>query len=645
MRWLQAVARLRTAREPGVLVTLTSVRGHAPREAGAKMVVGAERSWDTIGGGNLEAVAVERAREMIAEGSRVPESLTSSLSDKAPFQHGMQCCGGEVGVLLEPLTVVPVVAIFGMGHVGHELARILARHDLDLHLVDSRPEALGQEALAPLADADARVHVHPVPVLPELVLGELPPGTHVLVMTHDHAEDAAILDAALRTAAVGDIGLIGSRAKWLRLRSRLLTEGGFGEEDLVRVTTPIGLPGLVGKEPATIAVGVAADLLMRWGRSGAGAVTVGADAAGSADSRTPWPGPPARRGRRGAHQETRDEGRSVDPCTGFVQGWDLVWEREHDLGRAHPGHARPGADRAHHPGRDRAHRPFVRLRARRGGRGDGDAARRHLRRRRPGHCHRRGPRGCAWWGPPGLGAGGPPAHLAGAVPAGARCVGAALEPCTGRGRRAARGDAAGGGFAGMLAEATLETWGLLELDDELDDEMRDGVEAASGEGTDSDVDASSTTDDGARPHGGPALRARTDRRLPSTRRPGRDRRNRNPPGAAGRRDAGAAGPRPGAHASPGPRPRSASPTSPTRPTSCARPITTSPSRCPASLARRPRRGRCGARSGRPCGGCCAAGPVDVLHLRMADVGSWAAAQVAAELGIPIVLTLAPTRTR
>lgn len=232
------------------------------------MVVGRTRAWDTIGGGNLEAVAVARAREMIADGRAAPESFTSSLSDKAPFEHGMQCCGGEVGVLLEPVAVPPVVAIFGMGHVGHELARILARHDLDLHLVDTRPEALTDDALAPLADADARVQVHRVPVLPELVLGELPAGAHVLVMTHDHAEDAAIVDAALRTGGIGDIGLIGSRAKWARLRHRLETEGGFGEDDLARVTTPIGLPGLVGKEPATIAVGVAADLLLRWGRAG-----------------------------------------------------------------------------------------------------------------------------------------------------------------------------------------------------------------------------------------------------------------------------------------------------------------------------------------------------------------------------------------
>lgn len=264
MRWLQAVEKLRTGGEPGVLVTLTSVRGHAPREAGAKMVVGRTQTWDTIGGGNLEAVAVERARAMLAGGRTTPEAFTSSLSDRAPFQHGMQCCGGEVGVLLEPLAVAPVVAIFGMGHVGHELARILARHDLDLHLVDSRTEALGEEAIVPLADADARVHLHRVPLLPELVLGELPPGAHVLVMTHDHAEDAAILDAALRTVGIGSIGVIGSSAKWARLRRRLLTEGGLTETDVDRVTTPIGLPQLTGKEPATIAVSVAADLLVRF---------------------------------------------------------------------------------------------------------------------------------------------------------------------------------------------------------------------------------------------------------------------------------------------------------------------------------------------------------------------------------------------
>ena len=92
------------------------------------------------------------------------------------------------------------------------------------------------------------------------VAAELPPGTHALVMTHDHAEDAALCDAALRNEQLATIGLIGSRAKWARFR-RKLAEDGNSEEAIARITTPIGLTELTGKEPATIAVSVAAWLL------------------------------------------------------------------------------------------------------------------------------------------------------------------------------------------------------------------------------------------------------------------------------------------------------------------------------------------------------------------------------------------------
>jgi xanthine dehydrogenase accessory protein XdhC len=260
MEWMKAVSRLRSQRQPGVLVTVMSVRGHAPREAGAKMVVASERTWATVGGGNLEALAVARSRALIADGALEPEVLEVALSDKAPYQHGVQCCGGEVKLLLEPLPVVPSVAIFGVGHVGLELARILARHDVELHLIDSRPDQLVAERLAVLDDAVANIHVHHVPVLPELVVAELPPGTHALVMTHDHAEDAALCDAAIRNEQLATIGLIGSSAKWARFR-RKLAEDGNSDEAIARITTPIGLPELSGKEPAVIAVSVAAWLL------------------------------------------------------------------------------------------------------------------------------------------------------------------------------------------------------------------------------------------------------------------------------------------------------------------------------------------------------------------------------------------------
>ena len=265
MDWLRAVGDLRTRREPGVLVTVASVRGHAPRDAGAKMVVGASATWGTVGGGNLEAGAVARARALLTDRAGAPELRTVALSDRAPYEHGVQCCGGEVVLLLEPLPVVPSVAVFGVGHVGLELARVLARSDLDLHLVDSRPEQLTDERLAVLADARARVHVHAVPVLPELVLAELPPGTDVLVMTHDHAEDAALCDAALRTPSLGSVGLIGSAGKWSRFRRTLLDDG-HDSSSVDGIRTPIGLPELTGKDPAVIAVSVAAALHLEWQR-------------------------------------------------------------------------------------------------------------------------------------------------------------------------------------------------------------------------------------------------------------------------------------------------------------------------------------------------------------------------------------------
>jgi len=259
--WLDAVARLRAAREPGVLVTVAAVRGHAPRGAGAKLVVGAHRTWGSIGGGNLEAVAIDRARQMLTDQATSPEMMESALSDKVPYQRGVQCCGGTVTVLFEPLPVMPAVAIFGVGHVGLELARILARQDIDLHLIDTRPEQLADDRLAVLSDAVARVRVHRPVVLPETVLGDLPADAHVLIMTHDHAEDLALCDAVLRGGSFGSVGLIGSAGKWARFRRKLAGELGHDAEAIARIKTPIGLPGIDGKEPATIAVSVAADLL------------------------------------------------------------------------------------------------------------------------------------------------------------------------------------------------------------------------------------------------------------------------------------------------------------------------------------------------------------------------------------------------
>ena len=259
MDWLRAVQELRHHGQPGVLVTVIEVRGHAPREAGAKMVVSRERSWGSVGGGNLEATAIARARELIESGTAEPETREIQLNPHARTDHGRQCCGGVVRLLLEPLPVRPVVALFGIGHVGYELARILSRLPIRLLLVDSRAGQLDRIRLADVIDGRADVSIHHV-LLGEQVLEQLPRGAHV-VMTPDQPADVALCAAAPRAGqALGGIGLIGSSVKWTRFQAQL---AGLGHEPaaIARITCPIGLPGITGKDPATIAVAVAAALL------------------------------------------------------------------------------------------------------------------------------------------------------------------------------------------------------------------------------------------------------------------------------------------------------------------------------------------------------------------------------------------------
>jgi len=265
MDWLDALTRLRCEGSPGVLITVIKVRGHAPRDAGAKMVVGSQHSWGSVGGGNLEEAAIRRARALIAGGHTEPETQVARLNEHARNEHGRQCCGGEVTLLLEPMPARPTIAIFGMGHVGYELARILSRLEVRLELVDSREDQLDPLRLSSITDGAADVGVHHL-LLGEQLLERLPRGAHVLIMSHDHAEDFALCDAALRLPTLASIGLIGSSAKWSGFRRRL-TDAGHTARQIDRIRCPIGLPDITGKQPAVIAVSVAAALLQSFQQS------------------------------------------------------------------------------------------------------------------------------------------------------------------------------------------------------------------------------------------------------------------------------------------------------------------------------------------------------------------------------------------
>ncbi|MDO5492215.1 MAG: xanthine dehydrogenase accessory protein XdhC [Nesterenkonia sp.] len=270
MEWIDALADVRAEGRPAVLVTLAEVRGHAPRQAGAKMLVTRDGTWDSIGGGNLEEAAAVRARGMLASGASTPQLEEIALNEHARAEHGLQCCGGVVKVLLEPIAPPRPIALFGLGHVGSEAARIFSRMPVALHLVDTREEYAAAARREHVSGGQADVTVHH-PTAPESVLRELPDDTYVLILTHDHAEDLFLCEAALERMDRGElnhVGVIGSSAKWARFRKRL-REAGHDDELISEIRCPIGLSEVPGKSPTSIAVSMAAEYLSRVGSADA----------------------------------------------------------------------------------------------------------------------------------------------------------------------------------------------------------------------------------------------------------------------------------------------------------------------------------------------------------------------------------------
>lgn len=248
------------AHGPAVVAAIVHKAGSTPRDRGAWLFVTGRGAVGTIGGGEAERRTVETARAMLASG----EASTQLDLPLGPALD--QCCGGHLVIDLQrvetapagpftltrdgPLLVDPprrTVAVYGAGHVGQALVRALAPLPFDLAWVDARPEASW-----PVAG--------PLPcrrlALPETAAAEAPDDAFHLVMTHSHAVDLEIV-AAVLGRPFAFLGLIGSASKKAAFLNRLHERG----LDTSRLTCPIGLPAISGKEPAVIAASVAAQLL------------------------------------------------------------------------------------------------------------------------------------------------------------------------------------------------------------------------------------------------------------------------------------------------------------------------------------------------------------------------------------------------
>jgi len=247
----------------GVLVTVHSVEGSGPREPGAWMGVFADRIVGTIGGGRLEFDAISQARELLAA-SGAPVRRRYALGPSLG-----QCCGGVVHLDFErvgpddvaalQLRLAPdlaPVALFGGGHVGRAIVRLLGTLPFAVTWIDSRDEIFPAEVPGHVACE----HSDPV----HGAVAQLAAGSRVLVMSFSHAEDLDVVAACLQRrrqrADLPFVGLIGSKTKWATFRHRL-EQRGFTAAELDAVYCPIGVPGIGGKQPEVIAVAVVAQLL------------------------------------------------------------------------------------------------------------------------------------------------------------------------------------------------------------------------------------------------------------------------------------------------------------------------------------------------------------------------------------------------
>jgi len=228
--------------ERAVLVTLVGVEGPAPRAPGARMLVFADgRSEGTIGGGSLEAHAIERAQGLLLTGGTELETL--DLTDR-----GLKCGRGKATLFYEVLSPEPELAIFGAGHVGRALARLAQE-------VAAFPVAVyagrGEESTEFAA-------VRPVPGFKGIPA--LPSPSYAVICTDSHATDLDVARQVLRQdPGPAYVGMLGSQAKSAEIRAQLERDG-IPPQRLACLHCPVGLP-LGGRSPGLVALSILAEVV------------------------------------------------------------------------------------------------------------------------------------------------------------------------------------------------------------------------------------------------------------------------------------------------------------------------------------------------------------------------------------------------
>ncbi|MDK1373971.1 MULTISPECIES: xanthine dehydrogenase accessory protein XdhC [unclassified Sinorhizobium] len=245
-----------------VLVEVAVAAGSTPRDTDAWMLVSKDRTFATIGGGQLEYMAIDHARKLL-QGASVDQTLTIPLGPEIG-----QCCGGRVALAFEPVDKEtraalierseseiarrPHVYVFGAGHVGDALALALSLVPLRTILVDTREQELSAVDVPGIETC--------LTAMPEAVVRDAPAGSAFVILTHDHALDFLIAAEALGREDACYVGMIGSKTKRATFKSWLSREI-ERPELLERLVCPIGGTTVKDKRPAVIAALAAAEIM------------------------------------------------------------------------------------------------------------------------------------------------------------------------------------------------------------------------------------------------------------------------------------------------------------------------------------------------------------------------------------------------
>ncbi|WP_372572056.1 xanthine dehydrogenase accessory protein XdhC [Ruegeria jejuensis] len=245
---------------PVIRISLTRVRGSSPRNEGTEMFVAAQGLWGTIGGGQLEHLAIEQARDMLHAGI-----LNKDMDVPLGPEIG-QCCGGRVELSLSRMrpsdkraaksraqssdAALPHIYVMGGGHVGRALADLFQHLPVRCIVIDTR----AQEIELCQADVECRVSA-----IPEVDIMTAPKDSAFIVLTHDHGLDFLLASAALERGDARYVGMIGSATK--RTKFRNWAHKHCDGQTIEHLNCPIGASGSRDKRPSVIASFVVAEVM------------------------------------------------------------------------------------------------------------------------------------------------------------------------------------------------------------------------------------------------------------------------------------------------------------------------------------------------------------------------------------------------